>query len=89
MKKFRRFSDYKIEEYEVVRETEKQIIFISNGVECREAKVSDMTSWHDTKEEAREAMINNENIKIKNYERQIQFVKTPSKKLNYYETKTM
>ena len=73
MKKIRRFSDYEIKEVEVIKETEKHVIFIQNGIECREHKASSMISWHDTKEEAKEAMIKEQKNKIECYQRQISF----------------
>ena len=73
MKKFRSVSDYRIDELEVIKETEKQVVFIENNRESREAKRSDYASWHDTKEEAREVMINRQRLKIEGYQRQIKY----------------
>ena len=56
MKKFRAYR-YKIEEFEVVRETEKQIIYKSDGHEYREAKRSNWQNWYETRTEAKEALV--------------------------------
>jgi hypothetical protein len=58
MKKYRaRFNG--IEEFEFVKETEKQIVFKSNrgGSDLRENKTAHWYSWHDTKDQAKEALI--------------------------------
>jgi len=66
MKKYRGNHGTRIEELEVVKETEKQIVYIrkEDGREIREAKVSDWSSWHETKEDAVNYMIEQQQVEI-------------------------
>ncbi len=58
MKKFRSKYGTEIEEFEVVKETDKQVIFLnSRGKEQREAKISGWQNWHDSKEDAKAFLI--------------------------------
>lgn len=50
-----------IEELEIVKESEKQIVYKSErGADIMEAKISEWASWHNTFEEAREYLIQKE-----------------------------
>ena len=50
-----------IKEFEIIKETEKQVVYKNErGAENREAKISDWCSWHNTFEEAREYIIQKE-----------------------------
>jgi len=53
MKKFRAYRN-EIVEHEVVKETEKQIVYKSKwgGNDIRESKNTTWYSWHDSKDEA-------------------------------------
>lgn len=52
MKRFRAGFN-RIEEFEIIKETEKQVVYMSErGREEREAKISDWQSWHNSKEDA-------------------------------------
>ena len=57
MKMFRaRFN--RVEEFEIIKQTEKQIVYIDErGREQREAKIADWQSWHTSKEEAINFMV--------------------------------
>jgi hypothetical protein len=63
-----------IKEYEVVKETEKQLTYIDEyNRQQREAKVSDWQSWHDTKEEARSFLIVKKMKEIEKLKAQIKY----------------
>lgn len=48
----------KIESLEVLKETEKQIVYMNrHGREIREAKSSEWQKWHDTWEEAKDSLL--------------------------------
>lgn len=66
MKKFRGNYGTRIDELEIIKETEKQIVYIrkEDGREVREAKVSDWASWHETKEDAVNYMVEKQQVKI-------------------------
>ena len=82
MKKFRTFSNHQITEYEVVKETEKQIVYLNErGREMREAKISDWASWHDTKSDAKDYLTTRELRKVKNYSDQIEYCKSVIEKI--------
>ena len=75
MRKFRTNS-FGIKEFEVVKETDKQVVYLDDewggGLrERRESKESDWSSWHNTKEEARQFLIYKEQQKIKRSEAEI------------------
>jgi hypothetical protein len=58
MKMFRANYGTKIEELEIIRQTEKQIIYIDSfGREQGDYKTSQWQSWHETKKEAIEYLI--------------------------------
>ncbi len=72
MKKYRTSYNDSIECFEVVKETPKQVVYLSErGIENREAKESDWQNWFDSKELAKEFLIEKCNKKIKEYERGI------------------
>lgn len=74
MKKFRASNGTKIEELEVIKETDKQIVFVSkSGYTNREAKITYFTSWHNTKEDAINYLIAEEQTKIDDKLRQIEY----------------
>lgn len=76
MKKFRAKWGDRIEEIEIVKETDKQVIFInSNGRENREAKNSNWATWHNSKEEAKQYLISEQENKIEEKLRQIKSCK--------------
>lgn len=53
MKKFRAGYFGELEEFEIIKETEKQVIYISkSGEKTRENKLSNWACWFDKKEEA-------------------------------------
>jgi hypothetical protein len=76
MKKFRANYGSEIKELEVIKETEKQIVFITSfGHQQRENKISEWCSWHDTKEAAVNHLISREQSKIDTCLRQIEYCK--------------
>lgn len=53
MKKFRAGYFGELEEFEIIKETEKQVIYTSkSGVKTRENKFSNWAYWFDKKEDA-------------------------------------
>ena len=66
MKKFRAYRN-EIIEHEVVKETEKQIVYKSKwgGRDVRESKEGTWYSWHDTFDSAKNRLIYDANEKIK------------------------
>jgi hypothetical protein len=53
MKKFRAGYFGELEEFEIIKETEKQVIYISkSGEKTRENKLSNWAYWFDKKEDA-------------------------------------
>ena len=72
MKKFKVCNHlHMIRELEVLKETAKQVTYIERGQEFRERKISEYTSWHDTKEKAVLYMASLEQSKIDNALRMI------------------
>lgn len=73
MKKFRSNYGTIIDELEVIKETEKQVVYRrkDDGREIREAKVSNWASWHETKEDAVNYMIEENQVKINELKKQI------------------
>ena len=72
MKKFRTAYSNEIGEFEVVKETEKQIVFLNKrGREEREAKQTHYNSWFDTREAAKEHLISKCLEKISHYEKMV------------------
>lgn len=58
MIKYRTRFESEIEALEVIKETEKQIVFVGNlGAQNRESKRSDWQNWHDTFEDARQFLL--------------------------------
>lgn len=87
MKKFRTRWDDQIESFEVVKETEKQIVFIKTGwnnktIEERELKESSYHKWHNSFDEAKQYLINKQSNRIKSLEKQIEDSKRIVEKLN-------
>jgi hypothetical protein len=73
MKKFRANYGTKIEEFEITKETDKQVVYTNEmGCETREAKVSDCASWHNSKEDAVNFLISKEQAKIDEKLKQVQ-----------------
>lgn len=73
MKKFRAYWGDKIEELEVLKETDKTIWFINgSGHHDSERIYSGNHSWHETKEKAIEYLVFQQDIKIKQYEKYIE-----------------
>lgn len=65
----------KIEEFEVIKETEKQLVYLDErGRECREAKITDWQSWHNSKEDAKEFMIGKKRKEIEQLNNRIDFL---------------
>ena len=68
MKKYKAAFE-RIEEFEIIKETPKQIVYITHyGKEARDNKKTTYISWHDTFDEAKQELINkciNKIIKIK------------------------
>lgn len=82
MRKFRTSYREKIEEFEVIKETKSQITFIrSQGRESKERKLSSYHSWHDTKEEAKEYLIECYRQSIEHKEMQINSDKAKIEKI--------
>jgi hypothetical protein len=82
MKKFRACYSGKIEELEIIKETEKQIFFISNsGMKTRENKLSNWASWHHTKEDAIDYLVSKENEEIESRLREIKYIKEKIKEI--------
>jgi hypothetical protein len=81
MKKFRaRFNE--IKEFEVVKETEKQIVYINEYKrECREAKIADWQSWHNSKEDAINYLIRKKQAEINQLEARIIYIKEEMNKI--------
>ena len=76
----------RLEEFEVIKETEKQIVYINErGTETREAKVSDWSSWHKTTEEAINYLISRKQKEIDTYLSRIEYLKKEMNKI--YELK--
>jgi len=68
MEKFRVYGT-EIQKLKVIKETEKQIVYISlHGSEFREAKVSQWAVWFNNFEEAKEYLINKFTLLVKNKE---------------------
>ena len=65
MKKFRAYRD-EIIEHEIVKETEKQIVYKSKwgGNDIRESKDARWYSWHDTFEDAKQKLVEDAKSKI-------------------------
>jgi hypothetical protein len=81
MKKFRtNWSG--IHELTVIKETDKTIWFINeSGRNDTERIDGSNHSWHDTKEEAREYLIFQQDVKIKQYENNIKYCKEQIEKI--------
>jgi hypothetical protein len=77
MKKFRAWHSFlSIEEFEVVKETDKQVTFIrDNGKEYKESRSSAYTSWHDSKEDAKLEVIRRIKFDINKLDSQIKYQK--------------
>ena len=66
-----------IEEFEVVRTTDKQVVYIAeNGSEQRENKYSDWRTWHESKEEALDFLINKQKMAIEHTENRLNNLKS-------------
>lgn len=57
MKKWRATTSGTLVEKEIIKETEKQVVYLENNREVREHKTSDWVIWGDTKEEVKEKII--------------------------------
>jgi len=63
----------RIEKLEVIKETPKQVVFINvRGGQDRELKKTSYFSWHDTFEEAKQALIDEKQFKIDTLKRQLE-----------------
>ena len=81
MKKYKALFE-RIEEYEVVKETPKQLTFINErGSEIRESKRTEWYSWHDTYEEAKQALIEKYSNIVELKERQLDYHKEQLRKI--------
>jgi hypothetical protein len=78
MKKYRA-QFYKIEEIEVLRETEKQVVLM-NGL--RESKTTDWQSWHDSFEDAKKHLIDDAQKDIDSINRRLDYAKERLEKIN-------
>jgi len=74
----------KIEEFEIIKETEKQVVYICNGRELREAKISDWASWHNTKEDARNYLIAKKEFEIEKLMSQIEYKQEEIEKIKKF-----
>lgn len=82
MKKFRANYGTKIEEFEIIKETEKQIVYKDQfGRESREGEISGYSSWHDTKEDAINYLIHKKQVEIDNCVSRIEYYKTEIEKI--------
>ncbi len=69
----------KIEEWEILRETAKQVVIIDSlGIKRRESKICDWYSYHDTYDEAKQHLIYKAQSEVDNAER---LLKSKIKKL--------
>ena len=81
MKKYRALFE-QIESYEVVKETPKQIIYINNsGREIREQKMTGYYSWHDSYDDAKQALIEKHSDDVEKKERQLEYAKEKLRKV--------
>jgi hypothetical protein len=78
MKKYRA-QFYKIEEIEVLRETEKQVVLM-NGL--RESKTTEWQSWHDSFEDAKQHLIDAAQKDIDSINTRLNFAKERLEKIN-------
>ena len=76
MKKFKAGRN-EIKELLVIKETDKQIVYISDwsGREVRESKVSTYYSWHNTRDEAKEHLICEAKNRIETLNQQLRYNK--------------
>lgn len=75
MKKFRANSNG-IDEIEIIKETNKQVVFLNSYKrETREAKISDWDSWHNTKDEAINYLVTKKQNEIDQLMAQIEYRK--------------
>jgi hypothetical protein len=82
MKMFRARWD-RVEEFEIIKETEKQIVYTNEyGRIEREAKISDWQSWHKSKEEAVNFLIAKKQKEIDILQRQIDYKKEEMEKIH-------
>ena len=71
-----RVSGIKIEELEVIKETEKQIVYFnSSHQECRESKSSQWAIWFKTFDDAKKHLIEKWTLHVENKENQLQSAK--------------
>jgi len=65
----------RIEKLEVIKETPKQVVFINeHGLQDRALKKTSYFSWHDTFEEAKQALIDEKQFNIDKLKRQLENV---------------
>jgi len=75
MEKFR-VSGINIEKLEVIKETEKQIVYINSyKKECRENKISQWSIWFGTFEEAKTHLIEKWTLRVEYEEKELQNAK--------------
>ena len=76
MKKFRVIGT-SIKEFEIVKETGKQIVYrVDKGYERRDSKCSTYCSWHDTKEGAINHIISDKQTEINGLLSRIEYLKS-------------
>jgi len=83
MKKFRADHYFlKIQELEIVKETENQIVFIDVlNRNLRESKISSSSSWHDDYSSAKKHLMHLQEIEIENRVRQIKHFREKKQKI--------
>lgn len=71
IKKYKAFMG-KIEEWEILRETAKQVVVVNGlGREVRESKNCDWHSYHDTYEEAKQHLVDKAQAEVDSAERML------------------
>lgn len=76
MKKFRANYGTRIEELEILRETEHTIVYLdSNGKEQRDYKKTHWSSWHDSKEAAINYLVAGKQKEIEGHLKNIEYIK--------------
>lgn len=88
MKKFKATKgyDYKIEDLEIIKETGSFITYMYKGYsseyESREKKITDYYGWFDTFDEAKQWLMDQLDIQIKNAQAQVDRLKSQKQKVN-------
>lgn len=76
MKKYRASKYGTIEHLEVVKETDKQVVFINKRkFKSREAKISDWNVWTETFQEAKAWVVKRQKEKVTDLEEKLEFAR--------------